>query len=226
MSENIYKALAEISRESSAIGKESKNQSQGFMFRGIDAVMNALHPVFAKHEVIIMPEVLDERSEERQTKSGNNLIYRILRIKFTFWHSSGTSVSCTMLGEGMDSGDKAANKAQAVALKYALTQMQLLPYDEVDPDGESHQVVSKTKTEVKTSTKLSPIPPAKASTEPEDEKYLKFKAWCMKLEDEHPGHLLNQLESWGLKSLSDVPEARRNEFYKMLELMCKPKKTV
>ena len=38
------------------------------------------------------------------------------------------------MGEGMDSGDKAATKAMAVALKYALTQMLLLPYDEVDPD--------------------------------------------------------------------------------------------
>ena len=48
-----------------------------------------------------------------------------------------------MIGEGMDSGDKAANKAMAVALKYALTQMLLLPYDEVDPDGDTPPPSSK-----------------------------------------------------------------------------------
>lgn len=130
----IYKQLAGIMAEAKAIGKDSKNQQQGFNFRGIDAVMNHLHPLFTKHGVIILPEVLDDKSEERKTKSGGNLIYRILRIAFNFTASDGSSARCVVMGEGMDSGDKAATKAMAVALKYALTQMLLLPYDEVDPD--------------------------------------------------------------------------------------------
>ena len=132
---NIHEALAAIMAEAGAIGKESRNQSQGFYFRGIDSVMNHLHPVFARHGVIVLPEVLDERKEERQTARGGSLIYRILRVRFTFTAADGSSVSAVTIGEGMDSGDKAANKAMAVALKYALTQMLLLPYDEVDPDA-------------------------------------------------------------------------------------------
>lgn len=133
----IYPALAEIMADSKAIGKDSKNSQQGFNFRGIDAVMNHLHPLFAKHGVVVMPEVLEERAEERTTKSGGNLIYRVLRIAYNFVASDGSQARAVVVGEGMDSGDKAANKAMAVGLKYALTQMLLLPYDEVDPDADT-----------------------------------------------------------------------------------------
>ena len=133
----IEKALAEIMHEAKAIGKDSRNVQQGFNFRGIDAIMNHLHPLFAKHGVIILPEVLAERTEERTTKSGGNLIYRVLTVRFHFTAADGSSVCSTVIGEGMDSGDKAANKAMAVALKYALTQMLLLPYDEKDPDADT-----------------------------------------------------------------------------------------
>ena len=136
-SKGIHGRLAAIMADAKAIGKASRNQQQGFNFRGIDAVMNHLHPVFARHGVVILPEVLAERHEDRQTKSGGNLIYRILTVRFTFAAEDGSSVASTVIGEGMDSGDKAANKAMAVALKYALTQMLLLPYDEVDPDGDT-----------------------------------------------------------------------------------------
>jgi hypothetical protein len=85
----------------------------------------------------VLPEVLAERSEERHTKSGGTLIYRVLTIRFHFAAPDGSRVSVTVIGEGMDSGDKAANKAMAVALKYALSQTLLLPYNEVDPDADT-----------------------------------------------------------------------------------------
>jgi hypothetical protein len=133
----IYGALAKIMRFAKAIGKDSQNSQQGFRFRGIDAVMNNLHPLFADAGVVILPNVLEDRVEERQTKSGGNLIYRVLKIRFDFAAEDGSMASATVIGEGMDSGDKASNKAMAVALKYALTQLLLLPYDEVDPDAET-----------------------------------------------------------------------------------------
>lgn len=138
--QKIYEQMGAIMGEVGAIGKDKKNQTQNFMFRGIDAVMNGLHPVFSKHNVFILPEVMEDRTEERQTKSGANLIYRIMKIKWRFMSAiDGSSVESVNIGEGMDSGDKAANKAMAISLKYALTQMLLLPYDEVDPDSESHE---------------------------------------------------------------------------------------
>lgn len=133
----IFEAMAEVMRDVDAIGKNQKNQQQGFKFRGIDDVYNAVHPIFAKHGVFTAPTVLAERAEERQTKSGGNLIYRILTIKYTFFASDGSSFETTVVGEGMDSGDKGANKAMAVAHKYALLQTLCIPTEDmIDPDSQ------------------------------------------------------------------------------------------
>jgi hypothetical protein len=121
-----------------AIGKNQRNQTQGFMYRGIDVVMNVLQPLLSKHKVFAVPEIIDQRREERTTKSGNNLIYSICTIKYTFYADDGSSVSAVVIGEGMDSGDKATNKAMAIAFKYACFQVFCIPTEEMkDPDAET-----------------------------------------------------------------------------------------
>lgn len=108
------------------------------MYRGVDDVMNALQPVLAKNKIFVCPEVLEQTREERVSGKGNNLLYSILRIRFTFYAEDGTNVSVTTLGEAMDSGDKASNKAMSVAFKYAMFQIFCIPTEEmVDPDGDT-----------------------------------------------------------------------------------------
>jgi len=134
---NIYQAMAEVMKDIEAIGKDQQNKQQGFKFRGIDDVYNAVHPILAKHGVFTVPTVLAERTEERQTRSGGNLIYRILTMKYTFFASDGSSVEAVVIGEGMDSGDKGANKGMAIAHKYALLQTLCIPTEDmIDPDSE------------------------------------------------------------------------------------------
>ncbi|NCB71464.1 MAG: single-stranded DNA-binding protein [Clostridia bacterium] len=144
MSSNIYQAMAEVMKDVEAIGKDQQNKQQGFKFRGIDDVYNAVHPILAKHGVFTVPTVLSERTEERQTRSGGNLIYRILTMKYTFFASDGSSVESVVVGEGMDSGDKAANKGMAIAHKYALLQTLCIPTEDmVDPDSETQETSTK-----------------------------------------------------------------------------------
>ena len=81
----IYKAINNVMLEIGAVGKNQRNQQQGFMFRGIDAVMNAINPALVKNKVFVVPEVLECDREERQTKTGTNLIYSICRMKYTFY---------------------------------------------------------------------------------------------------------------------------------------------
>ena len=157
MPNEIYKALAEINKGITAIGKNRTNQTQGFKFRGIDDVMNELHSLFAENEVIILPEVLKIDSTERLNKTGGTLFCVKVSVRFDFVHSSGDYTSCTLVGEAMDSGDKAVNKAMSIALKYALLQMFLIPTeDEKDPDTVTH--------EVKTVVKKESEPPASSET--------------------------------------------------------------
>lgn len=136
--ESIYTAIPAIMAETGAIGKDKKNAQQGFMYRGIDDVMNALQPLLHKHGVFVVPEVIDHKREERQTKQGSNLIYSVCTIKYTFFASDGSSITAVVVGEGMDSGDKATNKAMAIALKYACFQVFCIPTEEMkDPDAET-----------------------------------------------------------------------------------------
>ena len=59
-------------------------------------------------------------------------------MRFTFNALDGSKQVCEIIGEGMDSGDKASNKALSVALKYALLQIFLIPTQElIDPEVDS-----------------------------------------------------------------------------------------
>jgi hypothetical protein len=141
---NIYTALSLINKEIEAIGKNRTNQQQGFKFRGIDDIMNELHGLFAKHEVIIFPNVLNIQIDERTTKNGGVLFYTHLTVNFNFASSDGSYISTTAIGEAMDSGDKGTNKAMSIALKYILLQMFLIPTEgDKDPDTKSHEVSPK-----------------------------------------------------------------------------------
>ena len=152
---NIYKAINSIMSEMDAISKGKKNQQQGFMYRGIDDVMNALQPLLSKHRVFIVPEILEQTREERVTvKKGSNdssyesrLMFSICKIKYTFFADDGSSVYAVVIGEAMDSGDKATNKAMAIAFKYACFQVFCIPTEEVpDPDADTPPEVLPKKT--------------------------------------------------------------------------------
>jgi len=134
----IYKAISKAMAEIGAIGKDKRNQQQGFQYRGIDDVMNALYPVLSKNGLFLAPEVLEHTREERQTQRGGNLIYSVMKIKYTLYAEDGSNVSATVIGEGMDSADKSSNKAMSVAMKYAMFQLFCIPTEEMlDPDASS-----------------------------------------------------------------------------------------
>lgn len=134
---SIYETIPAVMAEIGAIGKDSWNK-QGFAYRGIDAVMNALNPAMTKYKMFVIPKVLDQRREERQAAKGSNLIYSICTVEYTFYAEDGSSVSATVIGEGMDSGDKATNKAMSAAFKYACFQTFCIPTEEMkDPDAET-----------------------------------------------------------------------------------------
>ena len=141
----IFKAINKVMSEVGFIGKDSKNQSQGFKYRGIDAVMNALNPALIRNGVFAVPTVLEQTREERINNKGTTLIYSMLKVRYRFYAEDGSYIESTVIGEGMDSGDKASNKAMSVAFKYACFQVFCIPTEELmdDPDKECHEVVQK-----------------------------------------------------------------------------------
>lgn len=141
----IYAALAAVMADVGAVGKSRKNASQGYQFRGVDDVVAHVQDVMARHGVVCVPRVLEREREMLDAKSGGKMFSVRLLVEHTFFAADGSSVTCTTLGEAMDSGDKASNKAMSAALKYCLTESLLIPTYEVDRDTEEHspQIVSK-----------------------------------------------------------------------------------
>ena len=140
----IYQAINSIMQDIEAIGKNKKNAQQGYSFRGIDDMYNALQPLFKKHAVFITSNVMESKREERLTKSGGALIYTIAKCQFKFFTTDGSFIESILEGEAMDSGDKSTNKAMSTALKYALMQMFLIPTEEkLDTEYDTHEVVIK-----------------------------------------------------------------------------------
>lgn len=140
----IYKAIANVMKDVGAVGKDSKNPQQGYKYRGIDAVMNALQPAMIKHGIFVVPSVIEQTREERRTSKGGLLIYSVLKISYRFYAEDGSYVESVVVGEGMDSGDKATNKALSVGFKYACFQVFCIPTEEmIDSEVDSPQPVHK-----------------------------------------------------------------------------------
>ena len=133
----IYELIGKAIGKIGAIGKDQMNLQQKFKYRGIDQVYNALNPVMAELGIFICPEVLDMKREERETKNGTVLTYTILTMKYTVYAPDGSHITMTVMGEGMDSGDKGCNKAMSIAMKYAMFQLFCIPTEEMkDPDAD------------------------------------------------------------------------------------------
>lgn len=143
MSNKIFAAMAAIMDETKAIGKDQTNQMQKFKFRGIDQVYDALHPIFAKHKVFLLTQVLEHAFHEKTTKSGGASLHHFLKVKFEFVADDGSKVESVLIGEAADTGDKGINKCLSIALKYALFQALLIPLENDDPDAETHEFRAK-----------------------------------------------------------------------------------
>lgn len=140
----IYEAISAVMKDCGFVAKDSKNPQQGYKYRGIDAVMNALNPALIKNKVFVVPEMLEYSREERHTNKGGLLIYSVCKMRYSFFAEDGSSVSAIVTGEGMDSGDKATNKAMSAAFKYACFQTFCIPTEEMyDSEIDSPEPVKK-----------------------------------------------------------------------------------
>jgi hypothetical protein len=140
----IYSAIVDAMGQINAIAKGRSNSMQNFKYRGIDDVMNELHPILAKCGIFIVPTVLEEQRAEGKTSKGGVIYFTRLKIKFTFYAKDGSFFESVVIGEAMDSGDKASNKALSIGLKYVLLQVFCIPTeDDKDPDSTSYDFIEK-----------------------------------------------------------------------------------
>lgn len=147
--------MSNIMKDIGAIGK-SKTADMGsagkYNFRGIDDMYNALHGLFAKYEVFIIPKVLETKLEIQNKgpdKYGSPKYQysTITTVEYTFFTTDGSSITATGVGHALDSSDKGTNKAQSSALKYCLMQTFLIPtLENKDVENENNEVFNKKET--------------------------------------------------------------------------------
>lgn len=135
----VHAALSAVMGDVQAVRKQDRNTQQGFNFRGVDAVVNAVGPALRTHGVIVLPRVLARHTETYQTSKGATMRNVAVEVEFTFVGPDGSTLTCSALGEAADAGDKATPKAHSVAFRTALLQALCIPTDEPDPDASTHE---------------------------------------------------------------------------------------
>lgn len=151
----IYAKMSAVMRDIGAVTKDQKNTAQGFKFRGIDQFVNALYPALVKHGVFLSPRSVRYAQELKEVTRSNGKAgvdkHVSLMMEYVFYAEDGSSVTVGPIpAEGLDSGDKATNKALSAALKYALIQTFSIPTEDMaEADLESPEMgLSSTKTQV------------------------------------------------------------------------------
>jgi len=223
----IYSKIAAIIADLGAIEKNKNNKEQGFKYRGIDDVYNAIHPLFAKHGVFTAPEILERVQNEHLTKSGAAWKHVIIKVCYTYYAADGSSVKSVIYGEGLDNGDKATNKALAVAHKYSLLQMFCVATDDMDdpdertapeaitkqaprqaPAGNGHDAAAPT---------AAPAENTHAAAKPEtyEEKCARGLKWLVAHKAQH-GYV-DLLSFYNVAECGDIPANLRDKFLVQLK---------
>src|SRR6478735_9197540 len=131
----IVEALAAVSADTGAVRKDSRNAAQGFNFRGIDAIVNAVQPNLVKHKVVVVPEVVSIEHTTAQTAKGATMNVQHGTVAYTFYGPAGDALRAVVAAESFDSGDKGTAKFMSVAFRTALLQVLALPTDDPEPDS-------------------------------------------------------------------------------------------
>lgn len=143
----VYAAIIKVMKAigTAGISKDRKNEQQGYKFRGIDDVYNALNGILADANLVILPRVLKRDVTERATQKGGVLFYVVLDMEFDFVSAIDASKHVVaVVGEAMDSGDKATNKAMSAGYKYACMEAFCIPTEgDNDADRTTHEVAAR-----------------------------------------------------------------------------------
>lgn len=137
----IYKKMSEVMKDIGSIAKAQTNSAQGFKFRGIDQFVNSLYPALTKHNVFMTPRVTEYKQELKDVVRSNGKAavdkHVSILMEYDFYAEDGSKVTVGPVpAEGLDSGDKATNKALSAALKYCLIQTFSIPTEDMT-DGDS-----------------------------------------------------------------------------------------
>jgi len=135
---NIHFAVKAVQKDISNMGisKGQRNAHGNYNFRGIDDIYNTFSTLLAKHELTVIPRVMDIIREVHPNEKGKLQFTSVVTVQYTMYAPDGSSIDGTAVGEGRDSQDKATSKAMSAAYKYFMFQTFCIPTEEF-PDADA-----------------------------------------------------------------------------------------
>lgn len=136
----VHVAFNRVKSEIGAVGKNRRNEAQGYSFRSIEDFIDAASPVLARHGVIMLPRITEHRLYHFERVNSNNRAststVATVSVEWIVLGPMGDQLPtfCTV-GEGADTADKATNKAMSAAFKYALSESMCIPLHLDDGDS-------------------------------------------------------------------------------------------
>lgn len=134
----IFQKLPELAVQIGAVTKSKERPAGygegGYVFRGIDDILNACGPAFAVCGLCASLEILSNASNTLNvvTSGGKDKVMHVAEVKLrvTLIAADGSWVRAEGFGKGSDYGDgTCAAKAQSMAFKYAMTLGLRIPVD-------------------------------------------------------------------------------------------------
>ncbi len=139
--DSVTTIISQVMQDVRAVGKAEKH-GQGWSFRGVDAVVNALAPACRARGLVVLPQVVSHEADWLPAANGKQMRSVVVTVKYVFTGPAGDCVEVVSVGEAFDHGDKATAKAMSVAFRTALLQAFMLPTDEPDPDHDVYEVAA------------------------------------------------------------------------------------
>lgn len=215
MSNLIYQKMNQVMRDIGPVTKDQKNQAQGFKFRGIDQFVNALYPALVRHGVFMTPRATFFNTEIKEVtrssgKAGVDKHVSIL-MEYDFFAEDGSKVTVGPIpAEGVDSGDKATNKALSAALKYALIQTFTVPTEDMAEADLTTLELGSTKTTRVEVPKTLPVPVTTETVLTT----LSGTLQALPANESQPGHAITLETQTNVQTVTDVQPLKTSNFRK------------
>jgi hypothetical protein len=172
---HVYEAIAAVTGKlaKTGISKDQVNTFDKYKFRGIDDVYNAVARHLADAKLCVIPRVVSRQITERESQKGGALFYVVVEVDYDIVSAvDGSRHTAHVVGEAMDRGDKATNKAMSAAFKYLCLQLFCIPTEgDNDADAQTHEVAASRDTKLVNKW-------AKALTEAQDDSSKLYSIWA------------------------------------------------
>ena len=128
------KAIGVVGKERRHTGKQGEGSTGQWNYRSGDDVVNAVQPALVEANVLNVPTV---RSHSR-TKLGNSSCLE-LQLRYTLISGEdGSSLAVDVISHGVGNTAFTTGAAMSYGLKYALSQLFMIPFDDTKLDLESN----------------------------------------------------------------------------------------